>query len=113
MTATATATRTDSAIAIRHAVDADICVLADLAILDSRPQLTGPALVAEVDGIARAALDLRDGSFAADPFFPTAELVDLLRVRARRLHGEEPASSLRERAVARLRRPRRALSARA
>ncbi|MGI9098957.1 MAG: hypothetical protein ACR2H2_10805 [Solirubrobacteraceae bacterium] len=102
-----------SAIAIRHATDADICVLADLAILDSRRQLTGPALIAEVDGIARAALDLRDGSVAADPFFPTAELVDLLRVRARRLEDEAPARSLRERAIARVRRPRRALSMRA
>lgn len=108
-----TATSTASAIAIRHATDADVCVLADLAILDSRPQLTGPALIAEVDGIARVALDLRRGSVAADPFFPTAELVDLLRVRARRLQGEEPARSLRERTVARLRRPRRALSVRA
>jgi len=102
-----------NAIAIRHATDADTCVLADLAILDSRPQLTGPALIAEVDGIVRAALDLRHGSVAADPFFPTAELVDLLRVRARRLGSEEPARPLRERALARLRRPRRALSVRA
>lgn len=71
------------AIVIRRATDADICTLADLAILDSREPLTGPALLAEVDGLARAALDLHDGSVAADPFAPTAELVELLRLHAR------------------------------
>jgi hypothetical protein len=71
------------AIVIRHAGDADICALADLAILDSREPLTGPALIAEVDGVVRAALDLADGSVAADPFAPTAELVELLRLHAR------------------------------
>ena len=72
-----------NAIVIRHATDADICVLADLAILDSRPRLAGPALIAEVAGVPRAALDLRDASVAADPFFPTADLVELLRVHAK------------------------------
>jgi hypothetical protein len=71
------------AIVIRHATDADICALADLALLDSRESLTGPALIAEVDGVARAALDTADGSVAADPFAPTAELVELLRLHAR------------------------------
>ncbi len=32
-----------------------------------------------------AALSLRDGSVIADPFSPTAELVELLRLRARQL----------------------------
>lgn len=73
----------DAAIAIRHASRADERVLADLAQLDDRAPLTGPALIAEVDGVARAALDLHDGSVAADPFAPTAELVDLLRLHAR------------------------------
>jgi hypothetical protein len=71
------------AIVIRHATDADIRALAELAILDSREPLTGPALIAEVDGVARAALDTADGSVAADPFAPTAELVELLRLHAR------------------------------
>ncbi len=71
------------AIVIRHATDADISALADLAILDTREPLTGPALIAEVDGVARAALDTADGSVAADPFAPTAELVELLRLHAR------------------------------
>ena len=75
------------AIVIRHATDADIRTVAELAILDSREALRGPALIAEVDGVARAALDLSDGSVAADPFVPTAELVELLRVHAFASHG--------------------------
>ena len=72
------------AIVIRPATDSDHDkrALSRLAALDSRRRLRGPALIAEVDGVARAALDLSDGSVAADPFVPTAELVELLRVRA-------------------------------
>src|SRR4051794_38725808 len=76
-------------IVIRHSVDEDVRVLAGLAALDSRPELTGPALLAEVDGVARAALDLHDGSVAADPFARTADLVELLRLRARGLAAAE------------------------
>jgi hypothetical protein len=96
-------------IVIRHAVDADARTLAGLAILDSRGELTGPALLAEVDGVARAALDLRDGSVAADPFVPTIDLVELLRLRARGLaaaHG--PRRRWRSRAKAIVRRPQTA-----
>ena len=78
-----TTTTSTGAIVIRRATDADIFALADLAILDSREPLTGPALIAEVDGVVVAALDLHDGSVAADPFAPTAELVELLRLHAR------------------------------
>jgi len=94
------------AIVIRHATDTDICALADLAILDSREPLTGPALIAEVDGVARAALDLHDGSTAADPFAPTAELVELLRLHAHtaRTAARAGHGSLRSR-VASLMRP--------
>lgn len=78
-----TTTTSTGAIVIRRATDADIRALADLATLDSRDALTGPALIAEVDGVALAALDLHDGSVVADPFAPTAELVELLRLHAR------------------------------
>lgn len=76
-------TANTAAIVIRPATDRDIRALADLAILDSRAPLTGPTLVAEVDGVLRAALDLHDDSVAADPFAPTAALVELLRLHAR------------------------------
>jgi hypothetical protein len=89
------------AIVIRHASDADARTLLDLAMLDDRAPLTGPALIAEVDGVARAALDLHDGSVAADPFAPTAQLVELLKLHA---HGSRPATgSLRGRFAALLR----------
>jgi hypothetical protein len=70
------------AIVIRHASDADAMTLIDLALLDDRAPLTGPALIAEVDGVARAALALDDGSVAADPFARTVELVELLKLHA-------------------------------
>ena len=73
---------TSYAIVIRSATPADAAPLQRLAILDSREPLSGPAILAEVDGVLRAAIDLRDDSVAADPFFPTVALVELLRVRS-------------------------------
>ena len=96
-------------IVIRQSVEEDVRTLAGLAILDSRPELRGPALVAEVDGVARAALDLSDGSVAADPFVPTTQLVELLRLRARSLAAAEHTRSSRvARAKAVFRRPQAA-----
>ena len=83
------------AIVIRRATDADSGTLADLAILDSRAPLAGPALVAEIDGDVLAALDLYDGSVAADPFAPTAELVELLRLHARAMRAARTIRSSR------------------
>ena len=80
-------------IVIRHALDEDVRTLVGLAALDSRPELEGPALIAEIDGVPRAALDLWDGSVAADPFAHTAELVELLRLRARNLAAAQGATS--------------------
>jgi hypothetical protein len=100
-------------ILIRLATHADARTLHDLASLDSRPAFAGPAMLAEIDGTVRAALDLSDGSVAADPFVRTAEILEMLRLRARRLQGEQPVPTLRDRARARLRGPRRALSLRA
>ena len=47
----------------------------------------GRVLVAEVDGELLAAISLDDGAVVADPFEPTAALVELLRARARQLEG--------------------------
>jgi len=92
------------AIVIRRATDADILALTELAILDSREPLTGPALIAEVDGVVRAALDTADGSVAADPFAPTAELVELLRLHGRASRtAREGRNSLRGRVASILR----------
>lgn len=100
-------------ILIRLATTADSATLSNLAALDSRRPLAGPAMLAEVDGSVRAALDLSDGSVAADPFVRTADVVEMLRLRARRLEGVTISAPLRDRAKARLRHRRRALSVRA
>ena len=102
---------TSPTIVIRLAAHTDATALHRLAALDSRLPLTGPAMLAEIDGNVSAALDLSDGSVAADPFVRTAEVVEMLRMRARRIQGEQPTRSLRDRAL-HLRRPRGALSAR-
>ena len=99
------------AIVIRHATDCDHDqrVLSELAALDSRMALNGPALIAEVDGVARAALDLSDASVAADPFAHTVELVELLRLRAGSLvQPVSLASALRARLGTVVRNPRAA-----
>jgi hypothetical protein len=97
-----TSNRPIDAIVIRHASDADARTLVDLALLDDRAPLTGPALIAEVDGVARAALDLHDGSVAADPFAHTAQLVEMLHVHAR---GTRACQGSLRRRVASLLRP--------
>ena len=74
-------------LAIRPAVPADAGVLADLAALDSAAPLTGDALIAEQDGRAVAAIALADRRVVADPFVPTLAVAEVLRARARHLHG--------------------------
>lgn len=75
-------------ITIRLAARDDQRALARLAALDSAERVPGGRLVlAEVAGELRAALSLHDGSTIADPFYPTAQLVDLLRAFARRSVG--------------------------
>ena len=98
-----------NSIVIRHSLDEDVRTLAGLAILDSRPELRGPALLAEVDGVPRAALDLSDGSVAADPFVPTTEIVELLRLRARGIAAaERNGTTWRSRVRSVVRRPQAA-----
>ena len=80
-------TATSSTIAIRPARPADDMDLEVLAALDSSLPLTGEILVATVDGEPQAAIQLSDGRAIADPFVPSAELVALLRVRARAVAG--------------------------
>jgi hypothetical protein len=49
------------------------------------PELSQDGLLAEVDGQLRAALALTGGAVIADPFHPTADLIDLLHARAHQL----------------------------
>jgi hypothetical protein len=71
------------AITITHSTESDSRHLWRLAALDDRRAPRGPALLAYVDGELRAALGLVDGQAVADPFHPTAELVEMLRLQAR------------------------------
>jgi hypothetical protein len=71
-------------IAIRQALPGDGPALSRLAALDSAPVPFGDVLLAEVDGSLRAALHVASGTAVADPFAPTAELVELLRLHAAR-----------------------------
>ena len=79
---------------IRRTTPDDGAALRRLAALDSQRPLGPDALVAVADGRVRAALSLVDGRAVADPFLPTAELVDLLRMRAAQLE-EAPAAPRR------------------
>jgi hypothetical protein len=64
-----------------RSVDADDLVA--LAALDSAAPLTGDVLLAVSGGEVAAAMSLDTGAVVADPFVPTAHLVELLRTAAR------------------------------
>ena len=70
-------------ITIRQATTADAFALRRLAALDDRAALHGEVLLAEQSGDIRAALSLENGRAVANPFAPTAELVEMLRMRSR------------------------------
>jgi hypothetical protein len=70
-------------VSIRAASRADRAALMRVAERDSRMVPREPLLVAEAGGEVRAAISLADGETIADPFEPTADLVALLRARAR------------------------------
>jgi hypothetical protein len=85
-------------ITVRRARPSDAQALAALAAIDSARPLTGERVVGEVDGRIVAAVSLYDGRAVADPFEPTADVVEILR-----LHTAGARSAA---ARPRLRRPR-------
>jgi hypothetical protein len=74
-------------IIIRRAQDSDSEALRRLAALDSARVPAGDVLVAEVDGELRAALGVPGREVVADPFHPSAGLVELLAARAASVHA--------------------------
>ena len=74
---------TASHISIRLATEADNTTLIKLAALDSAPAPNGSVLVADVGGEIVAARSLARPRSIADPFQPTAEIRELLELRAR------------------------------
>ena len=69
-------------IELRLADDRDARALHRVADRDTRPLPQGPHLVAVRDRRIDAALSLTTGEAVADPFRPTAKLVELLRCHA-------------------------------
>lgn len=74
-------------IAIRPAGAGDAGALRRLAELADRRVPPAPVLLAESDGEPVVALSTVTGEVISDPFRVTADLVELLRVRAGQLHG--------------------------
>jgi hypothetical protein len=75
---------------IRKALPDDLGALRRLAQRDSARMIERPAIVAVVDGELRAAVSTKSGAALADPFYRTAELVELLRLR---VHGARGAAT--------------------
>lgn len=74
-----------SPVTLRFAFGDDAAAIGRLAALDSSEPPAMPALLCEVGGELRAVLSLADGAALADPFHPSAPLIELLRARARQL----------------------------
>ena len=90
-----------NAYVIRQASDADAPTLRRLAELDGQRPFAGPALIAESDGVAIAAISLFDERVVADPFKRTAVVTQLLRMRlgALRAYSARPSAADRVRAA--------------
>jgi hypothetical protein len=67
-------------LAIRRGRPSDAAELRAVAELDSARPLTGDTIVAVADGRLVAAVSLHDGRVVADPFVPTADIVEMLRI---------------------------------
>jgi hypothetical protein len=80
---------TDHRLTIRLADAADSSALARLAALDSAAPPTGDVMLAEVGDELWAAIELESGAAIADPFRPSGELVDMLRLRTKRAKRSE------------------------
>jgi hypothetical protein len=69
-------------ITIRTARAEDMPELARVAGRDTNQLPEGRLLVAEVGPAVRAAISLENGAVIADPFHRTAELIEMLKIRA-------------------------------
>jgi hypothetical protein len=92
-------------VVLRTATLQDGPAVAELAELDAARRPEGAVLVAEVDGDIVAALPVDGGRAFADPFRPTAHLVDLLALRLELTGADEAPARHRHGLLPRLRRP--------
>ena len=74
-----------ASVTIRPARETDRTALGELAALDSGRMPSPPVLVAELSGEIVAAVGIGSGERVANPFVPTAAVLELLCMRARRL----------------------------
>jgi hypothetical protein len=88
---------------IRQATEADAATLRHLAELDGQKPFAAPALIAESDGIAVAAISVFAVRVVADPFKQTAVVTQLLRMRLAALRAHSSTPSLPERLRAAMR----------
>jgi hypothetical protein len=79
----------NSNITIRRLGRTDTPHLEELAALDASEAPAAPVLGAEVEGRLLAAISLESGAMISDPFSRTAELQDLLVLRAGQLKERE------------------------
>lgn len=82
--------KTDTTLTIRRLSDSDDADVARLVELDSGSGLQAPLLGAEVEGRLLAAVSVETGEVLADPFSRTAELRDMLELRALQLRKRSP-----------------------
>lgn len=83
-------------VTVRMAAEDDRVAIERLAALDSARVPSGALVVAVIAGTIQAAQPLSGAAAIANPFVPSADLVNLLQVRARQLReagidGREPA----------------------
>ena len=83
-----------ASLSLRTATAADAGAVAYLAELDEAERLTGSVLLAFHGDRPVAAMSLEDGRTVADPFTRTANVVDLLRLRARQQRRSGAAGRL-------------------
>jgi hypothetical protein len=67
---------------IRTATTSDQFAIRRLAVLDSASPPTGEVLLGEMDGELWAAVSVDSGHAIADPFRPSGDVVELLRLHA-------------------------------
>lgn len=93
-------------VTLRMAREGERAAIALIAELDSAAPPRQPLLAAESGGELVAAISLHDGAVVANPFRPTADVVELLRARERQLRSASRRRGLRGRIpIARLRAP--------
>ena len=71
-------------VVLRRSTADDAAALTRLAQLDGAPRPVGAVLLEELDGEIVAAVPFDGGRAIADPFRPTAQLVELLHARIRK-----------------------------